>query len=288
MRPNTLEMSMEQRSKEWYKAREGRITGSAIGAILGLSPFANASDVLRRMVREYHGQPSEFTGNIATQWGTDNEPNALADFKMLHGDVQECGFYVHPQIEWLGASPDGLIGDDGLIEIKCPFGMRHSADGFKPIMDQMHYYAQVQYQLYITGREWCKFYQWSPYGAELEHVNYDQQFIADTLPSLEEFYRLYIDERKPENAWRYIDGGDLVHRYKLAKAALEVAQAELEEAKQALIDATNGDGGQIGDIKITKASRAGSIAYAKAIKDLLPDADLEAYRGKPSEYWVVK
>lgn len=279
---------MEQRSEEWFKAREGRITGSAIGAILGLSPFASPDDVMRRMVREYHGQPSEFKGNIATQWGIDNEPNALSDFVMQYDEVVECGFYVHPQIEWLGASPDGLIGKDTLIEIKCPFGKRHDADGFKPIEQQQHYYAQMQYQMFCTGRTKTEFYQWSPYGDNLEHVNYDPIFIEQTLPKLEQFYQKYLEERKTENAWRYIDGGDLVQRYKLAKAALEVAKNEVEEAKEALIDATNGEGGQIGDLKISKAQRKGSIAYAKAIKELMPDADLDEYRGKDTEYWVVK
>lgn len=278
---------MKQQSEEWFKARANRITGSAIGAILGLSPFANAQDVMRRMVRDYHGQPSEFTGNVATEWGTQNEPNALADYQMQYEPVQECGFFVHPDFEWLGASPDGLIGDDGLIEIKCPYGMRHSGDGFKPITEQQHYYAQMQYEMFCTGRKWCMFYQWSPYGEKLERVNFDPQFIQDSMPTLREFYSLYLDKRVNE-AWRYIDGGELVQRYKMAKAAVEVAQAELEEAKEALVAATDGKCGKIGDLNVTLAKRQGSIAYAKAVKDLLPDADLEAYRGKESEYWVIK
>jgi putative phage-type endonuclease len=279
---------MEQRSKEWFAARANRITGSAIGAILGLSPFATPADVMRRMVRDYHGQPSEFKGNVATEHGTNNEPNALADFVMQYDDVVECGFYVHPDFEWLGASPDGLIGDDGLLEIKCPYSKRHDATGFLSIDEQKHYLAQIQYQLFCTGRKWTKFYQWSPYGDMVEHINFNPIFIEETLPILRKFYEDYLEQRKPENAWRYIDGGDLVQRYKMAKAAVEVANAELEEAKQALIDATDGKGGKVGDVNVTLAKRQGSIAYAKAVKDLLPDADLEAYRGKESEYWVVK
>jgi putative phage-type endonuclease len=279
---------MEQRSKEWFAARANRITGSAIGAILGLSPFATPADVMRRMVRDYHGQPSEFKGNVATEHGTNNEPNALADFVMQYDAVVECGFYVHPDFEWLGASPDGLIGDDGLLEIKCPYSKRHDASGFVSIDEQQHYLAQIQYQLFCTGRKWTKFYQWSPYGDMVEHINFNPLFIEETLPVLRKFYEDYLEQRKPENAWRYIDGGDLVQRYKMAKAAVEVANAELEEAKQALIDATDGKGGKVGDVNVTLAKRQGSIAYAKAVKDLLPDADLEAYRGKESEYWVVK
>lgn len=279
---------MEQRSAEWFAVRANRITGSAIGSILDFSPFATPADVMRRMVREYCGEPSEFKGNVATEYGTLNEPNALADYRMQHNEVSECGFYVHPDFEWLGASPDGLIGVDGLLEIKCPYGMRHSSDEFKSIGEQKHYYAQVQYQLFCTGRMWCDFYQWSPYGDKLERVNLDVEFIESTLPTLKAFYDEYLEERKPENAWKYIDGGKLVQRYKMAKAAFEVAQAELEEAKQALIDATNEKGGKIGDITITLAKRSGSIAYAKAINDLLPGANLDAYKGKDSEYWVVK
>ena len=281
---------MEQRSKEWYAVREGRITGSAIGAILGLSQFATADDVMRRMVRQHNGQPEDFTGNAATEYGTQNEPNALADYQFETGnDVAECGFFIHPDFNWLGASPDGLISDDGLIEIKCPYGKRHDVEpDFLSAAEQTGYYAQMQFQLFATGRMWCDFYQWSAYGSKLERVNFDPEFIEYALPKLKAFYELYLQEREPENAWRYIDGGELVQKYKMAKAALEVAQSELDEARQALIDATGGKGGKVGDLNITLAKRQGSIAYAKAVKDLLPDADLEAYRGKETEYWVIK
>ncbi len=278
---------MEQRSNEWFEARKSRITGSAVGAILGLSPFTSRDDVMRRMVREYHGQPSEFTGNIATEYGTLNEPNALADYQMETENVVDAEGFIMLG-DWLGASPDGLIGDDGLIEIKCPYGLRHDSEGFKSISEQMHYYAQIQVQLYVTGRSWCDFYQWSAYGSKLERVNIDPTWLEENLPLLRAFYDDYIEQRKTENAWRYLDGGELVQKYRMAQAALEVAQSELEEAKQALIDATNGQGGVIGDLKITLVERKGSVIYANAVKDLLPDADLSAYVGKPSQYWSIK
>ena len=281
---------MEQRSAEWFAVRLNRVTGSAIGAILGLSPFATPADVMRRMVREYRGQESEFKGNVATEYGQQNEQNAIADYEMQSGSkVHECGFFVHPDFEWLGASPDGLIGDDGLIEVKCPYGKRHNTNAdFLSAYEQQHYYAQMQYEMFCTGRQWCDFYQWSAYCDKVERVQFDPLFIEQTLPTLKAFFDEYLEERKPENAWKYIDGGRLVRAYKMAKAALEVAESELEEAKQALIAATNGKGGKIGDLNITMTKRSGSIAYAKAIKDLLPDADLSAYRGKDTEYWTVK
>lgn len=281
---------MEQRTKEWYDARKGLITGSSIGAILGLSPFSKKEDVMRRMVREYHGAESEFKGNIATEYGVNNEPNALADYAMMHNKVEECGFYVHHIFTWLGASPDGLVGEDKLIEIKCPYGLRNakSDDDFKPLLEQMHYYAQIQYQLFCTNRKECDFYQWSAYASRLETVAFDPDFIEKTLPELKEFYDNYLSERSPANAWKYLDGGKLVENYKKAKANLDVAKDNLEDAKQLLISATDGKGGKIGDLNITLAKRQGSIAYAKAVKDLLPDANLDSYRGKETEYWVIK
>jgi len=87
---------VEQRSEEWFAARRGRITGSAVGAILGLSPFMKPDDVLRRMVREKFDAPSEFIGNVATDWGTANEPNAIGQYELETGiRVMPAGFYTH-------------------------------------------------------------------------------------------------------------------------------------------------------------------------------------------------
>ena len=154
---------MEQRSPEWFAARKNRITGSAVGAILGLSPYSTPDDVMRRMVREKFDAPSEFTGNVATEWGVANEAGAIKEYEMETGvTVKPAGFYTH--MHWLGASPDGLVGEEGLIEVKCPYSLRHekSPVPFKPLALQMHYYAQIQIQLFITGRPWCHFYQWTP------------------------------------------------------------------------------------------------------------------------------
>lgn len=280
-------IDMEQHSPEWFLARKNRITGSAVGSILGLSPWQKPHEVMRRMVREYLDQPSEFSGNPATEYGTLNEPNALADYQMETGQlVDPVGFILHD--DWLGASPDGLIGEDGLIEIKCPFGLRNApTPQFKTAKEQEHYYAQMQIQMLCTGRKWCDFYQWSAYGSKLEHVELDPIWIEDNVPRLRAFYEHYLQEREPENNWKYIDGGELVHTYKSKLAAFEVAKVELEEAKDALILASNGESCQFGDVKVTLCERKGSVSYAKAIKELAPDADLEKYRGKDSEYWRV-
>ena len=81
---------MEQRTEEWFEARKLRLTGSRIGAILGLSPWQTPDDVLRAMVREYHGAPSEFVDNPAVQHGRDNEQRAVLWF------MRETGLHVGP------------------------------------------------------------------------------------------------------------------------------------------------------------------------------------------------
>ena len=197
---------MEQRSEEWFNIRKGRVTGSAVGAILGIAPFAKQADILRRMVRDWHRAPSEFVGNIATEWGVRNEAGALTEYEMVSGNkVEACAFYQYEH--WLGASPDGLVGDRGLVEIKCPFGIRYKHPPvFKTVKDQTHYYAQMQIQLFCTDRDWCDFYQWTPNGDLIERIERDESFLATVLPVLRNFYDKYLIERELPNAEKYLNG----------------------------------------------------------------------------------
>ena len=142
---------MEQLSQEWFDARKGRVTGSQIGAILGVNPWSSTKDAMRSIL----GQ-STFTGNVATEYGSRNEENAVFDFELETGiTIKECGFIVHPEYDWLGASPDGLIGADAIAEIKCPFGLRENPNPeFKSLAHMPHYYAQVQYECFAAnGRQ---------------------------------------------------------------------------------------------------------------------------------------
>ena len=278
---------IEQRSKEWFEQRKGKITGSVVGAILGLSPYMSRNDVMRKMVREYHWVASEFKGNAATQWGQAMEPHAIADFELDTGlEVTQAGFELWDE-DWLGASPDGYVGANALIEVKCPYSLRNKENPeFKHMREIQHYYAQIQIQMLVTNKSYCYFYQWSPHGSDMSVADFDPQWIDENLPKLREFYQEYLIERT-ENAWKYLDGGDVARRYGLAKAALEVAKEELEAAKDALIEAANGESCKIGDYNITKVEKKGSISYQKAVKELAPDADLEDFRGKDSEYWRI-
>ena len=287
---------MDQRSDEWFAARQRRVTASMMGAVLGLSPHVTREQALRRMVRDAMGAPSEFDGNIATEYGNRNEPGALIEYQMVTGRaVTPIGFV--PVGEWAGASPDGMLGDDGILEIKCPFSLRDKAEpDFKPIADQPHYYSQVQFQLWATGREWAHFFQWAPSGYMLEMVEVDQEYIYGIVQKSLAFHAEFQEALKDPAEFlspqrRVIDtprAQAIVREWDELGDA--IARAE-ERKKELLEEMTRLAGGQNADFagrKLTLVEKAGSVAYAKALKALAPDADLEPWRGKPTSFWQLR
>lgn len=282
---------MEQRSVEWFEARKGRVTGSVVGAILGLSPHMTRDDVMRSMVREYHGAEREFVGNIATQWGEFNEAGAIQDFTMETGlKVVPCGFFPH--IDWLGASPDGLIGDDALIEVKCPFRLRDGGE-HKSIDEQPHYHAQMQIQMYCTGRTKTYFWQWSPHGHMLEVVVMDNGWLDDNIPVLFAFYEEFLRERDaPEEhlAPKRVEVNTnrafhLVAEYDELQEAIDQATERKKEVLDEIIALAKDKNAIVAGRKLTRVTRQGSVSYANVVKKHCKDVDLEPFRGKPSTSW---
>lgn len=287
-------MNALQQTPEWFANRTAVITGSRVGAILGLSPYAKRDDVMREMVREYLGTEREFTGNAATAWGNEHESTAIECYEDETGElVVSSGFVVHPVHNWLGASPDGLVGNDGLIEVKCPY-----SGTIAPLSERPHYYAQIQLQLACTGRQWCDFYTWTPGGSACERVAFDPDWLPDVLMELEAFHKEFLQaielgddspHLKPlEVERRDIEWVALEAAYEDAQADMDAAKARLDEVKSALIQAANGVKSRGQKYMAFPVCREGPISYAKAIKDLCPSADLEKYRGKPSESWTIR
>ena len=284
---------MQQRTTEWFAARRGRVTGSVAGAILGVNPHTSREDVLRRLVRDWHGAEPEFVGNIATMHGTAHEDGAIVDFQMETGiGVNPVGFL--PYEDWLGASPDGLTDDGGVLEVKVPFGKRNDTNAdFKPLTDQPHYYAQVQIEILCANASHGWFWQWSAHGFDLDRVEIDQAWRDENLPRLKQFHAELMDAiRKPDE---YLAPRrkviDTPEASKLLREYDEMAEAEERASarRKAIIDelvqmAGNGDAEVCGR-KLTRVDRAGSISYAKALAELAPGADLEKWRGKPSSSW---
>lgn len=286
---------MQQQSDDWHKARAGRITASRVGAILGCAPYQTRDGVMREMVRQHHGAEKEFNGNIATEYGNNNEDGALIDFRIETGlTVENVGFITKE--DWAGCSPDGLIGDKAGIEIKCPFGKRkHVRPDFKPLADQPHYYAQIQFSLWVTGRAEWYFFQWCPAGIWLETVLPDQKWLDENLPVLRQFYAEYLSaiadpadylgELRPE-----IDTPEMA---KMLREYDELSEAidNATERKKALLEDIVAKAGDRNALvcgrKLTEVKKDGAISYAKAIKELAPNADLEKWRGNPSRYWKL-
>lgn len=284
----------KQRSGAWFEKRKGRVTGSNVGAILGLNPYKTADDVLREMVREWHGAEREFQGNQATEWGTFNEDGAIAEYQMETGNkVEECGFFVHPEHEWLGASPDGLIGADGVFEVKAPYSKIDSSE-FNPLDEQPHYAAQVQIEMACAQRTLCHFYQWSPKGTKLEEVKIDYSFLEWAIPELKSFYDRFLseidnkDHLEPKR--KKIDSmmaEKLVQEHDELTEAVERATQRKKEILETLIELSKGRDADVCGKKLTRVQRKGAISYAKVVKDHCPDVDLAPYTGKPSEYWKL-
>jgi len=283
---------MDQRSPEWFAARVGRVTGSNVGAILGIDPYRDANDVMRAMVRSYHKAESEFKGNVATEWGVANEDNAQFDYTIFTGnEVIECSFYTHD--DWLGASPDGLVGLDKVLEIKCPFGKRNDAPPvFKTLEEQPHYYAQMQIEMYCTDRFKCDFWQWTPNGEQLIELERNEEWLAVNLPELKKFYQRYLTERdnpdhlEPER--RTIDNvgaNVLVHEYEDLCEMADKLKARKQEVFDQLVKLAGDKSALICGRKLTKVERKGSVKYAEIVKTELPHLDLDLHRGKPSTSW---
>ena len=295
---------MIQGSQEWKEARKGRISGSRVGAILGMSPWQKPADVLRAMVREYHGAPTEFTGNPATDHGNNNEQRALLAFMRESGlQVEQCGFF--PYGELMGASPDGLTDDGGALELKVPFGLRNEqAAQFKSLADQPHYACQVQMEILAAGRTHAWFAQYvAPKGDPLSHdyvpeqmkierVEVDPEWLDKHLPAISAFYALYVEElNNPEHLepLRVVidtpEAGELITELDAVRQRQKADAAREKELLASLINLADGKDALMHGHKLTLVERECSVSYAKALKELAPGADLSKWKGKPTSYW---
>lgn len=280
-----------QRSKGWYEARKGLVTASSVGAILNIDPNRNREDVVRQMVRDYHGAEREFNGNVATEYGTFHEYGALVDYQMETGNRAEtCGFYSRDN--WIGASPDALVGSDGLLEIKCPYRLRASEGEHRSINEQPHYYAQVQVQLYVTGRKWCDFYQWAPKLTMMERVYANEAWVEQFIPELLDFYYHMIGEffnkAHLQPLRREIEtphAAKLLKEYDEVCDQLNFAVSRKKEILDELVQIAKERDALVCGRKLTRVEKEGAVSYSQVVKNHCPNVDLEPYRGEPSIYW---
>ena len=189
---------MEQRTDEWFAARLGKVTASKVSDVIAKTRSGYSASrenyaaqlVVERLTQK---QGESFT-NAAMEWGTTQEPFARAAYEIKRGvTVEEVGFIDHPTIPMSGASPDGLVGEDGLVEIKCPNTATH-IDTILTREVPAKYIAQMQWQMACTGRQWCDFVSFDPRMPEhlqlfIARVNRVEVFIKELEDEVRKFLR---------------------------------------------------------------------------------------------------
>lgn len=157
---------IEQGTPEWFAARLGKVTASRVADVIAKTKTGYSTSrenyLVELALERITGQRQESFTNAAMQWGTDNEPLARAAYEARTGAlVEEVGLIIHPHIEQAGASPDGLVDADGLLEIKCPNSATH-VQTLRSGKPAGKYVTQMSWQMACTGRQWCDFVSFDP------------------------------------------------------------------------------------------------------------------------------
>jgi putative phage-type endonuclease len=177
-----------QGSDEWLALRVGKVTASRVADVIAKTktgPSASRSKYLGELIAErLTGVPAERYTNAAMAWGTDTEPQARIAYEFLNGvNVEQIAFVLHPTIGDAGASPDGLVGDNGLVEIKCPETHTHIETLLGGTVPGK-YVTQMMWQMACTGRQWCDFCSFDPRLPEsmqffCQRVHRDEEVIGE-------------------------------------------------------------------------------------------------------------
>jgi len=183
---------VEQRTDDWFTARLGKVTASRVADVVAKTKSGYSTsreNYMAQLVCErLTGKPAEQYSNSAMQWGTETEPLARAAYEAkMDVLVDEVGFIDHPSIVNSGASPDGLVGADGLIEIKCPNTSTHIDTLLNQAVPKK-YADQIFWQMACTGRDWCDFVSYDP------RLPPDLQLFIKRIPRDNQYIRLLESE----------------------------------------------------------------------------------------------
>lgn len=192
---------LQRDSGRWKEVRRRLLTASNFGSVCRRLPYTKCDKLVVRMLY------GDFDTD-AMLWGRENEKNALQSMEeTMSLSIRPCGLFVDPKYPYLGATPDGVIGSDGIVEVKCP----SSAKDLSPddaiqarkvtfwnltrqksvgVVNKKHYYYyQVQGQLHVTRRRYCVFCLWTPLGMKIEKIQRDDEFwYSEMEEKLKAFY----------------------------------------------------------------------------------------------------
>ncbi len=176
---------LKQGSAEWLRLRLGQVTASRMSDVLskgrGKAPSKTAETYMMELIAErLTGEAKPFFENDAMRWGTETEPQARSMYEVNNNfvSVDEVAFIEHS--DFVGVSPDGLIGEDGMLEIKCPTTITQIKRALTYDYSE-DYKAQIQMQLWVAQREWCDFVSFDP------RIDCDASFLQQRVYRDEEF-----------------------------------------------------------------------------------------------------
>lgn len=186
-----------QGTEEWHAARCGRITASRIADVMARTKSgygAGRKNYMAELVVERMTEaPTEGFVSAEMRWGIEQEPSARFEYAMRCADVETIGFVLHPELDYSGASPDGLVGDDGMVEIKCPNTATH-IETIETGTIKRQYLLQMQWQMACTDRQWCDFVSYDPRMRDRRLIFYrqrverDEKLIAEIRAEVEKFH----------------------------------------------------------------------------------------------------
>lgn len=193
-----------QGTDEWLLARSGKVTASRISDLMtktrsGGYGAGRKNYMAELIVERITGKPAEHFISAPMIWGTETEPQARHAYEFYNAiEVVEVGFVDHSTISECGASPDGLIGADGLIEIKCPNTATHIETLLSEKIDAK-YIKQMQFQMACTEMEWCDFVSFDPRMPEnlrmfVKRVPRDKDMITEIEVEIRKF-KIEMEEK---------------------------------------------------------------------------------------------
>lgn len=264
-------------------------------AILGSDKNLSPADVMRTLVRRYHGAASEFKENVVTQYKKANMENVIFDLQMIsrlvdHDSTISNNYPVPPDLM--------LIDDSGRsvpVLVHCPYSLRdETVPAFEDVRKTNKLYDRVQYFLWANELDDCYFFQWSPFGQKLDVIQSNEFWQKNKTLIIASFLVEFVEERQnnkdehltPKRVFiDTLEAQLLIDEYDEMAISLGNIKAKQEEILSELVALSGGRDADINGRKLTQVHKNGSVSYAKAIASLVPDADLEKWRGAGSDYW---
>jgi putative phage-type endonuclease len=277
---------MEQRTPEWIEFRKSKIGASDAPVIMGVSPWKTALQLWGDKL-----SPSLKTDeNQSMKRGNELEPQALAKFEELTGYLMSPKVLVHPSINWMIASMDGLeIEGKTAVEIKCPGKIDHECalDGQIP----EKYIPQLQHQIEVSGLQKIYYFSYSITSWKILEVSRDDNYIINLLKKESEFFDLLKKKEPPKETDRDIQEINSPEWEELAKKWLYLSEksnefeAEKERVKKNLIEIANQRSSKGHGLSVTKILRKGAVDYN--LVPQLQGVDVEPYRKPSIESWRI-